>query len=366
MMRGALTDLAGDPMAGAQVLLAAWPSNEAVRALPVGGEFTLTPLARTVTGANGSFALREVVTPLLSALTGKQVDIELDVLHRGRHYVHLTQLTADRAKGWLRTAVHGVDGQQMTEGPGANILDLVLDPQQATPLGRARVPSSVALPSGDPKPYPGTCLRYQKFEPKRAMTTVATAVARNGPRISTTYTGEATTVNSTGFSFDSGVSFAVNGARERTSTFTAGFLERTAKRGQVIGREYRVEWQHNVLRRECLFHGVSSAQYATSPDFATGGYDDVRSRYPEWTCVLNHTVRGHGEYMSTENKKAATYESAFGFSPIGGTGFTGSAQSGYSEAVKVEFLPKRPQRAFWCGDSGTPTQNGQRVQGFER
>jgi len=54
MLHGKLTDLAGGTMPGANILLSAWPSNEAVHAMPVGGTFSLTPVTRTVAGADGT------------------------------------------------------------------------------------------------------------------------------------------------------------------------------------------------------------------------------------------------------------------------------------------------------------------------
>src|SRR5215510_2600834 len=39
MLHGRLTDTLGNPLSGARVLLAAWPSNDVLHELPIGGHF---------------------------------------------------------------------------------------------------------------------------------------------------------------------------------------------------------------------------------------------------------------------------------------------------------------------------------------
>jgi len=72
LLHGAATDSVGTALAGAQVLLSAWPSREQVRALPKGATFATVPVARTAAGRDGSFELRSALTPLLAGLLGKE------------------------------------------------------------------------------------------------------------------------------------------------------------------------------------------------------------------------------------------------------------------------------------------------------
>lgn len=130
MLHGVLRDADGSPLSGAQVLLATWPSNEAVRALPTGGRFAVTPVARAVTDATGRFELRSAVTPLLARLAGKDgLDLELNVFHGGRHLVHLTQVVADHSAGaWMRQTPGKLPSVVRAAVAGAhNRLDVTFD-----------------------------------------------------------------------------------------------------------------------------------------------------------------------------------------------------------------------------------------------
>lgn len=380
MLQGTLSDLAGKPLSGAQVLVAAWPSNETVHALPPGGEFDVTPIARTVAGPDGSYALRSLLTPLLASLTGQDgLDIELDVFHDGRHHVYLSQVRMDGVT-WVRDLVNGVDGQAAATEEGVrNLLDLALDSAQGEPLD-ASVPVAWPPPTApgdtepltkDEKPFPGvTCKRYKVIgEPRKVMTTVATAVVRNGPTVQATYTGGAETISSTGVSFDNGATFSVNGARSRRAKFTPEFIDRTARPGKTVAREFRVQYLHNVLRRACLvnYDNHYKLQYMTSPDRTTKGGDDVASRYPNWSCRPDDdkSAPGHLKSVTTEDEEASTYEAAFGLAPFGGATLFGRALSGYSQAVTLKFVFRNPERGWWCGHTSDPGADGQRLQGYE-
>jgi hypothetical protein len=85
LAHGRLRDTAGAPMAWAQILVSAWPSNSTVHQLPTGARISLTPVARAITGAHGDYEIRAGLTPLLRSLTDRDgLDIEMDVFHAGR------------------------------------------------------------------------------------------------------------------------------------------------------------------------------------------------------------------------------------------------------------------------------------------
>ncbi|MGQ0624692.1 MAG: hypothetical protein ACT4PP_08630 [Sporichthyaceae bacterium] len=382
-LQGVLTDAAGNALGGAQVLVSAWPSGEQVHRMTPGEGFDLVPMARTVAGRDGSYELRSLVTPLLASLTGRDgLDIELDVFHGDRHYVYLSQLRLEGGE-WVHGAANGVDGQvtRATETAVPNLLNLALNPGQGERLNVA-APSSTWPPptsEGEPafdkrdKPIPGggSCSRIEKInrEPHTAFTTIATAIVSNGVKVSTSYTKGATTVTSTGFSFDGGLSFGINGARERTSTYNPEFRDWRAGPGRTIARDYRVEFEHDVLRRVCFANANLNryrVQYLTSPGGLTGGGDDIPSRYPIFGCDDKRVARAVYKSVSTENASASTYQAAFGFAPLAGASFVGSALSGYSDAVKIKYSFSERERGQWCGHTGKPLHPGQRLHGYQK
>lgn len=213
------------------------------------------------------------------------------------------------------------------------------------------------------------CLRYKKVDTKKAWTTIVTGIARNGTTMNTTYSKGAKTVTSTGFSFDKGASFSVNGARERAANVNAVYLPQTAKRKGIVSRAYEARIAHDVLRRECLGNNEFDyrVQYLTSPAGLSGGFRNIEdtSRAPV-ACKHTNTEPASGlDTISTENAKAYTYERAFGFVPAGLGGFTGNALSGYSEQVQVTFNFGGADGS-WCGHSAGPLAPGQIVQGFDK
>lgn len=385
LLQGTLTGPTGAALGGAQVLVSAWPSTRTLAALPAGGQFDLVPIARTVADSSGRYELRSLLTPVLAALMGQDgLDIQVDVFHGDSHHVYLSQVHTDGAK-WVRQAVNGVDGQRASAltADSANLLDLVLDPAKAERLNASAPAVSTWPPpirAGEPpltkrdRPIPGgpSCSRSTKINehPLNAMTTVATAIVSNGPTVRIRYTDGAKTVTSTGFSVDGGVTFGIGGARERTASFTADFRDWRAKPGQLVARDFRVEFEHDVVRRVCVANANwnrYSVQYWTSPRGLTGGGDDIRSRRPVFGCDddLRRTTAVF-KRASTENARAATYTAAFGFAPVAGAKFSGNALSGYSKAVQVVYVFARPGRGEWCGSTGRPLYPGQRLHGYER
>lgn len=386
LLQGTLTEPAGTPLSGAQVLVSAWPSASTVGALPAGGQFDLVPIARTVADRTGRYELRSLVTPILASLAGLDgLDIQLDVFHGDRHHVYLSQVRMDGAR-WIHDAVSGVDGQSSSaiESAVPNLLDLALDPAKAERLNTAARASSWPPPvrDGEPpltkrdKPIPGgsACSRSTKInaQPIPAMTTVASAIVSNGTTVHTSYSKGAKTMTSTGVSVDGGFSFGVSGSRERTSTFTPIFRTWHAKPGQVIARDYRMEFEHDVLRQVCAVDPNwtrYSVHYLTSPRGLTGGGDDIRSPRPFFGCDESDEERwAHAVFdaVRTENAKAETYTGAFGFAPVAGARFSGNALSGYTEAVEIIYKFDRPGHGEWCGDTGKPLYPGQRLHGSQQ
>ncbi|MBA3743762.1 hypothetical protein [Sporichthya sp.] len=369
MLQGKLTDVAGKALSGAQVLLAAWPSSSAVAKLPVGGSFDVVPAARTIAGKDGAYQLRSLITPLLMSLSGKDgLDVELDVFHGDRHYVYLTQLKSGGGN-WIHDFVRGVDGQagELTS-KATNSLDLALDPAQGEKLSKDLVRGARIPVANEPLPGGAACGKWYVFATTSAMTTAATAVARNQTTAVTSYGEDATTTTSTGFSIGGAGEFKINGARSRTSG-TGAEWNLPAKKKQTLARDYLVQVEHDTLERKCFGnkYGEYRHQYVTSPSRIVGGFDNVPSRFPLWNCTLgdDRTALAHASKVWTTTSKAVMYEKAFTFFPFDGAAFTGRAASDYSEHMQITFFFADKDKGQWCGSTGLPRTPGQRVQGFQ-
>lgn len=139
VLQGAIEQITGAAMPGAQVLLWAWPSNDSVRAMPIGGELELVPMARTVADSAGKYELRATVTDLLRSLTTPDgLDISLDVFHGDRHYTYLSQVTPTAEGKWIREITGLVEPAGEVVEVTSNLLDLALDRTKATVGGGTR------------------------------------------------------------------------------------------------------------------------------------------------------------------------------------------------------------------------------------
>ncbi|MGQ0625956.1 MAG: hypothetical protein ACT4PP_15080 [Sporichthyaceae bacterium] len=374
IVHGALVDPAGAALGGAHILLAAWPSSDTIDALPAGGEFDVLPVARTVSGRDGTYALNAALTPALALLAGENgIDVELNVFHRDHHYVFLSQVKPQLdTASWganLLTAALVPSVRDSVEGA----LTLTLDPASGENLNAA-VPVRLGrneppITEGDLFGYP--CGTWRKLGRTSAMTTVATAAVYNGPSVTTTYETGAQTTTSTGLSVDGAISFSISGARTRSARFTAGFYDLDSGPGEIKGREYRVEISHQILRRACtagpeVRNGRYSVHYVTSPRRMTGGFDHITPRLTPTTCRHKYTARTRGPFTRYETEEAATYTSAFSINPMGRGSFTGAALSGYSKAVKLEFRFDGRGGNRACGHTDKPGTPGQRITAFQK
>jgi hypothetical protein len=216
ILQGAVEQITGAAMPGAHVLLWAWPSNETVRELPIGGELELTPMARTVADDAGDYVLPSPVTEVLRSLAGPDgLDIQIDVFHADRHYTHLTQATPTPEGEWIREVTGLVGPLGKTVETATNLLDLTLDRTQAAAEQGLGITGQGPVATEFRKPVPPGCTPFEKVGVRRVWETVATAVARGGAVAHVVYAQEARTESSTGASF--GGAFAINGSRSRTT-----------------------------------------------------------------------------------------------------------------------------------------------------
>lgn len=369
VLQGRLTDAAGAALSGAEVLLSAWPSNTTVKAMPIGGTFRTVPVARAVVDSTGAYTLRAALTPALATLIDRDgLDLQLDVAQQGSWpRTYLTQAVPGGALGWLRPTVDAVDPASLVAALPRNSWNIAL-PTEDGPHPCGNTPGC----EEKPRPFPGANCVNRKIAEKKAWTTVATAVARDGVTALVTYERGAQSEVSTGVSVESnGVGFKSNGSRTRGSTIEAKYTPRTGTAKKPVNVEYQVRMKHAVIASECLGNKVGQyryRQFMTDPLGTSGGFRPITSRLPVWTCARANTELADGDSASTVSDRAYTYEKGFGFSPVPGGSYTGSATSGYSETVKVQYdyAKIKGKKGYWCGRTGDPASPGQRVQAFQK
>lgn len=350
VLHGKLTDTSGAALAGAQVLMAAWPSNDTLHALPVGATFAVTPVARTVAALDGSYELRSPLTPLLASMTTRDgLDVELDVHHGGRHHTYLTQVVPDPASGgWVRRLLEGADAAAPTrQANPRNALHVALERDGGNRIGRDLLRYAM-LPADHRPPAPPACSPYEKWAERSAMTTVATAVARNGVKVTTEYKRQATSELTTGASKDGSLVFVPSGSRSQTAGHGAEW-EAEVKRGRTVAREYRVDWLHIVTKRLCAkdFRGNYEPALMTSPDRTTGGVAPANRnsrRYAAWKCEPKFVKEAGAGKVYTEDNRAYTYGADWTLPVTPQAGLTGSVRSGYGDEVKITFELLNPEQ----------------------
>lgn len=378
VLQGALA-ARGVSLAGADVLLSAWPSNETAGAMPNDGAFVTVPIARAVADARGGYVLRGALTPTLAALVGRDgLDVQLDVVHGDRKYTYLSQVVPGGALGWLRTSVSDVrDLASLVAGAPQNALDIAFSGTgEAIPVAAARDwPQGPEGPGSDagPRPWPGgpPCLE-RKVATKKAWTTIASAVAQRGSTANVTYMRGAETEMDAQVSYDGPIWVAEGGKRTRSSTFTAPFDPQSGTRRAPANREFKVVMAHAVFAHECAGNKPDEFRvrgYRISPVGTTGGFGDFPSSYPVWTCTGAYRIDWvDSNAVETTQARAFTYVRGFGFN-FKGASVGGASTSGYSDTVQVKFTyAKRTngKRNWWCGHTAYPAADGQRVQGFQR
>ncbi|MGQ0845256.1 MAG: hypothetical protein ACT4QF_14105 [Sporichthyaceae bacterium] len=371
LLHGRLTDRAGRAQPGAQVLLFAWPSRETVRALPKRGEFDITPIARTVAGSDGTFSLRSALTPALRRLIGSEgLDLEVRVVHAGRQFDYLTDVKPVAGlDAWARPLLAAE-----RSAAARNLLDIALDPALGERLSADLLRSpKLAAAASDADPFenepmfPGRwCTRYKKIDTKTALETVATAVVRDGITAQTFYSQGAVTESAAGATLNGSAGFSAAGTRSHTSTISAKYPLLTSKKNGVSRGQYAAQVEHQVLEQRCLMDqkGNYRSKVKTAPD-RTVGAKVVPVTVAPWKCSSQNLGDGDG-VMTVDTLRAYKYERAFTFSPIPQATFTGSALSGYSKSVMLEFNFDKTGPGYLCGHTARPSHNGQMIQAIVR
>jgi hypothetical protein len=380
LMHGRLTDPEGNPLADADVLLAAEPSRAFIEAMPIGASYSLLPVARTTTDSNGDYAMRAPFSALMRSRHGVDgIDLELDIFVGNRHLVYFSQAKFDEPSStWTLPVVASLNSDDPASRPKPtrghhplNQLDLTLDPI----TGGSEVPADAVVPNEEEpvaRHHQGlTCSDWVLISTQDPRETVSTAIVRWGATLTATYKGTKSTTSGMGYRVApsgqwAGVSWSQSGTKEVTNTFEGNFGSSTAGASETLNREFRVNMIHRTYNRHCWI-GCSVCQHSweaqekTSPGLPSGGGGNFNSRYADWAC--HTTVTWNGPGVSTTTATAATYTSAFSVSAIGGgVSFQGTARSGYNSNIKITFTFKSPP-GRWCGDSGYPTE-AKRVKGW--
>lgn len=370
ILHGTLKSDDGAALGNAEVLLLAHPSVEAKRAIPEGGTFEPTPLARTFTDGDGHYELRAEYGTLAQMRHGADgLDLELDVFSHGRHLVTFEQVRHDPASGgWSRVTPEPQEARATHGRHAGNRADVAFDFQRygaVTDLSSESPVAQQAVPRHHQGAYIGGCSPYELKATLSSLETVAVGLVENGVKTWAKYNTSASTTSGMGWAVGvngswAGVSWSQNNTKTRTSGFTASFLETTAPIGGTAHREYRVTWEHKRYERHCSDGaGGYQMQTYTEPTIALGGAGDYSSRYGVFTCHTTASV--NVTYIETTNATATSYGTAFTITSGPGS-FSGSAQSNYTSYVVLRYTFNGAGK--WCGNNAAPTSAG-RVRGWK-
>lgn len=341
--------------------------------MPVGAEFDVIPMARAVADEAGNYVLRAGVTDLLRSLAGPDgIDVELDVFHGDRHYTYLSQVTPTADGSWVRNLTGLAGPVAPAVDAAANLLDLTLDRTKSAVEGGLGITGGGPVAAAHRKPVPPGCTPYEKVGDELAWQTVATSLTNPNVTAEVAYQQGARTESSTGSSYQGGA-FSANGSRSRTTTDGGTFDDDEVKRRGIRYAEYQVQVLHIFLRRSCArdFQGNEDVVVWTSPGEIRKGTQINPSQSKAWNCTANdrRTIPSAKKDYTVEKERAAVYERGFELTPLPGVKFGGKSLSGYSSTVSVVLhfrLPRSsPFKHKWvCGDTATPDDPGQRIQGF--
>jgi hypothetical protein len=197
--------------------------------------------------------------------------------------------------------------------------------------------------------------------------TIATSAVTNGVKVKVTYDSGAQTISGMGWNAgttSSGFSatWSQSSTVTRSSGLTATYATITGATGSWSNREWRVTREYKKWYRHCPINGTTDwkTQRWIEPASVGGFPEIIVSRYSLPQCNTKWDLTGAVD-IATENATAMTYLDAFsvGWGSSGGVSlsFKGSAQSGYTNKVKVKFTRPTTGYWYWCGNTFNPVES---------
>lgn len=338
VVSGRVSTAGGVPVeAGAGVVLVAWPSAERLRRLTEGDAFHLKPLAKTWTGADGSFSLRLDPDVDLTGVASEEgiVNVTINVLApQGMATWSFSMVDADKQPA--EAGVVAVDMETRHPKASSALADLNLVLQPLSQFKAASDGSEVQDHLGP------ECLLQADLGAK--WTTVGKAYLWTGTATyKYDYTSSATVTTGIASSASGAFgSYSQTGTHTFQSDTTIGWFF-DWQTGRYLNTQYMIS------RYVCLYLLVHV--YYVQPRYHYGGQQaDIRGNHSGLYCADHGT--GSANFVKTTTT-ATTTSSGIRLGSVIGIDLT--SRSGYttSSKVTISFKP----RATVCGTSGAPASS---------
>ncbi|MDT7571077.1 MAG: hypothetical protein QOE05_1251 [Actinomycetota bacterium] len=338
---GTLKDSAGADLAGQQVVLFAWPSNDAMQYLREGDSIKLQPVAKASTDAAGRFQMRLRAMADLKPQVAHDGVVNLEVLATG------TQGIA--AFNFGRALRADADGEFLTDPSSAPAPGTARRNQVAHALMRANG-ASTGNDTSDEARYSKGC----------TSTLVVDYGVKNGIVGQTnsqttgvvhdfTYTSGASSSLGVGVSASGSYgSFSASGTNSQSSTSTWGF----ASQGNNIAQRYLTGWRFGKFSLYCYAPGCACTTYQAQTFSFAGGVSYQSVGFPGASLCVNFGAGGDFTKASY-----SAYNFVTGLSVAAVIGIDLSIHTGYSAEAKIHYHNNNGTSRTLCGGGDYPAGN---------
>ena len=206
-LSGRVLDSAGQPLAKAWIVVVAWPSQEALQAIPDGAEVPVEVVAKTRADKEGRFVLRPGKLNALRKFASRNGDINFDLRTVGAPslvtYSFGRSLHADNGRYLL--TLPGEDAREVarTNPNGDVVSEEVVDlSATASPQPGEHAEAGVVVDKEDPPVH--TCgypITVKTYDPTWELVGAVYSTVSSGFKATFTYTSGASSSFGTGLSF---------------------------------------------------------------------------------------------------------------------------------------------------------------------
>lgn len=322
---GTLLDSSGDPVAGAEVTLTAWPSGSQLAALSPDEDVVTVDAGTTVTDAQGAFSFQHDVL----------LDNDLQSLTDGTFIVDLTVEATSGNQYWAFSTSRFLTELVSPSGEEAEAIDD--SPITMTPIGTAAA-------SGTQPAFPPSSCPFRK-------------IATLGPRWVVVGAGSTTTDVTMKFTYSSGsntsigIGVSLNGGPFKasgtsTSTLTSSGSIGFATVTGVTGKVWRTQFVFAKFKSVC----ASGTRVEVRAVGWAGGASALTSTIPT-TSASNCVTQPATTDFTLDYSRASAFTAAVN----GDIGIYLSATTGWSSKTKIYFYFAKTRHL--CGKNSLPGMN---------
>ncbi|WP_405061706.1 hypothetical protein OG474_08655 [Kribbella sp. NBC_01505] len=348
------------PLAGANVVLLAWPSNEVVEKMAIGDKLTLQPVATAVTGGDGSFQLRldsnDRVRPMADSYGIVNFDIVASPVdpasgQSGSSFSFSRRLV-DTAAGPVLADVNAPEGEA-TPAPSTEV-QLKSDGtvREVNPEPQLPVDKSAEVIETNPAPLQKGGDTVCEVDYVKGLGPIWVLVGQTF-NVATYMEAQFTYIQGSSSSLGVGIStsgkagtFSANGTTSRSSTTTLGY----GVHGGTTKRFFDTQFQFGKYQHNC--YDSESGYKWTFYTIRTNGFvGSTRIRKLNSAPAANHcAVLAAKTSIEKDETRAVTWSDGV---ELAGMGMGFSSTTGYSTSSKLYYKATKYARQL-CGLYSTP------------